>query len=144
MTDDVFSFITRLESLAPFDEAPVAREVGVDFRRDSSPSNPLLDILTGEGSTGHLVRAAELRVRKVREAGRGGLLIIDVSPDECVDREEAMRRLGSPNEFHPPSPHGTTTPSYLVYTRPWGKLSLGFSRDEPRCLVTVVLDATGS
>jgi hypothetical protein len=136
--------VTRLAELVPFRVDDVARATGLRLVEQETGSNPYFTIYKSDAEGAGLFRGAELRVRNTPTPGRDGLLIVDLARDSCVTQQEAIGTLGSP-KLSPASPNApATTPHYYVYDRPWGQLRLGFSRDEKGCLITAVLDATGS
>jgi hypothetical protein len=136
--------ILRLAELVPFRVDEVSRATGLALAEQPTGSNPYFTIYRSNGAGAGLFRSAELRVRNEATPGRDGLLIVDLAGSDCVTRDDAISALGSPR-IVPASPHASPqTPHYYVYDRSWGQLRLGFARDERSCLVTAVLDATGS
>lgn len=50
-------------------------------------------------------------------------------------------RFGEASELDIPSPDvPPQVPLYYTYDRPWGQLSFGFERRDPKCLSDVILE----
>jgi hypothetical protein len=69
---------------------------------------------------------------------------LDVQTQRCVEENEVKGRYGDrPELSFPTAPAPPTTPVYLVYRFPWGKVSFGFERAGRKCLIEVIINATG-
>jgi hypothetical protein len=138
----VFDLIPRLVEKLPFRQVDVASLTGVTLTRDEAASNYAYDVFKGSGAKGG-ISSVEVRQRVQPSAGKNGIVLLDLAGGPCITQKEAMARYGEPNDLSIPTPHEPEdSPTYIVYKQKWGELRLGFTRAEPECLVSVVLDAT--
>ncbi len=109
--------------------------------RDTTVANPYFAIFRG---TGHgPFRAVELRMPASAQATGGPLLDVQLASTPCVGQDPVMKRFGRDAELQVSPPSPASWPAvYLVYRKPWGKVSFGFTRTPHACLIDVVLDQT--
>lgn len=139
------SLLDRIERLAndpPRGPGQVQRQIGVQLSQRTERSTPAYVNYYAEISRGHLA-SVELRTPASSEATGGQLLRIRVRSGECVRTADVAERFGETSEIEIPSPHHPSkVPLYHTYDRPWGQLSFGFERQDPKCLSEVILDVT--
>lgn len=105
--------------------------------------NPYYDIRDGviiTGKPAEIVAKIELRTPVI--PGRSGsFLIIDLKKKVNITEKDIMKLFPEMPEFSPRHAEvPATEPDYFIYTKPWGKISFGISRDDKR-LVSVIIDS---
>jgi hypothetical protein len=141
--EQVFAAIDRL--IAERDKPPADIEalVQTTLQRDGARSTAFFTVYTGDLPPGRPFSHIELR-RSVNPRIEKGMIIATRPAEDCVPADQAIARYG--RDFALSSPRGGAppdSPTYFVYRRDWGELRLGFTRDRPECLVSVVIDWEG-
>ncbi|WNG24524.1 hypothetical protein F0U62_11205 [Cystobacter fuscus] len=141
---NILALVSNLAESRPFKPEGVARLLGLSLQPEPAMSNDYFNIYYGstDGTQAPPFHQVELRVPTDKASRKDGLLLCRVEPTVRVTREEVLGRFGPSPELSSPSPRAPLdSPVYLVYSRPWGSLRFGFSRDDTPSLVSVVLDA---
>ena len=142
----VLELVAALADERPFTVDGVAAVLGLDAGRAEGREGRWFRYATIDDTAGVTPFArTEVRQRLAVEPGRDGLVVLELRPGPCIDRQAVMARHGPDPALSIPSVHqGPISPVYLVYPKAWGKISFGFAADAGDCLVSVVLDATGA
>jgi hypothetical protein len=138
----ILALISTLAASRPFKLDEVTQLTGASFRPETSVSNEYFTVYRSADATQVPLQKVELRVPTSKSSRKDGLLLFELDPATCVTQDEAQRYFGQSPELSVPTPRQPPdSPLYLNYSRPWGSLRLGFSRDDKSCLVAVVIDA---
>lgn len=151
----LFDLIADLGKSRPFRSASLSERLGLFFKEDLAASNPYFHLYRTHGQVhgtrpppaGGAIVSAELResTEALKADSVNGLLILEINDKLCVSQDEVSRQFGQNPELELPSPHAPPSePIYWAYRKDGYKLSFGFSRNEPSCLVSVVLDVLPS
>ncbi|ATB36737.1 hypothetical protein CYFUS_002152 [Cystobacter fuscus] len=142
-TLNILALVSNLAESRPFKPEGVSRLVGLSLHPEPAMSNEYFNIYSGSvDGTRAPFQEVELRVPTDKASRKDGFLLCRVEPTVRVTREEVLRHFGPSPELAFPSPREPPdSPVYLVYSRPWGSLSFGFSNNDAPSLVSVVLDA---
>ncbi|MGE5183171.1 MAG: hypothetical protein ACM31C_13970 [Acidobacteriota bacterium] len=141
--DALWGMLDRLTGKLPFHHADVAKTTGLALAKAADQPNRYYTIYKSSKPSGH-VEAIELRERIDPEAGKNGLVIIDLAKTTpCFTQRDAIAKLGNPKNLLFPRPNEPRdAPVLLVYKRPWGELTLAFERSGNECMKGITLDAT--
>ena len=130
--------------------AKVSKATGFQFEIDATSSNEYFTVYHSKGKPTDILKHVEVRLPTRSSSAKGGMVILDVTPDVTLTGKEIYARFGdiagisipSPPVMNPrfPCPKPAELPTYYVYRFRWGKASFGFARDNGR-LVAVVLNA---
>ncbi len=138
----ILALISTLAASRPFKPDEVTRLTGASLKPEASVSNEYFTVYRSGDGTQAPLKKVELRVPTSQSSRKDGLLLFEIDPATCVSQDEARRYFGQSPELSIPTPRQPPdSPIYLNYSRPWGSLRLGFSRDDKSCLVSVVIDA---
>jgi len=137
MEADVLALLETIRDELSMTKERVTELTGTDLEANSQQSNPHFDNLVGRG--GPYFDRVELRLRK--GDSQDHMLILELKSQPCFRREAVLERMGRGARPKAPSPHGPPDgPVYWERDTIRGVVRLGFDRNEPHCLVSVVLD----
>ncbi len=141
----LFQKVETLKASRPFDRTKL--EELFDMKLSPSPTTQtqyFTVFKTDEEQAGSgSVDAIELRMPTAKSDKTDGLVILSVNADLCIKRHEVADWMGQPGEQEPPRANvPASMPAYVRHQHDWGVMSFGFSRTEPKCLRSIVLDAT--
>lgn len=140
----LFDVLAQLAKERSFRATSLSERLGLAFARERE--NPYFRFYEARGPASRVpgIRSAELREStQGPQAGPiAGLLTLELDGSDCIGEDAVRKRFGANPELSVPSPHAPPeAPLYWVYRQDGCTLSLGFSRREPACLVSVTLDS---
>lgn len=141
--DEIIRFADSVMQSPPWTPERVAKVTGARLDRDAQRSNENFTVHQSAPAASGAFQRVELRVASAASGAKGNLLIVDLRGGSGVTEAQVEAKFGEPEDIEPPSPHAEASPLYLIYVRPWGKVSFGFKASGNRELVRLVLDATG-
>lgn len=137
----VLDTVEALMAARPLSVEGVSRILGVSLEHQPERSNPYFGIHTSARQAGMPV--AEVELRLPASPDRDGLLVVALSEEVPIGKQEVMDRFGSRPELSVPTPREPpSAPLYLVYRFGWGDVRFGFERGGRELLRRIVLDAT--
>lgn len=136
---DLFATIEKLSANRPLRREAVEDALGTPLRKDDDQPNIVMTIYHG-GPAGEWLQSAELREPADADLNDVSVLILDLADAEWPDQKALADRLGLDFSLEVPTPRQPKdAPVNLEYTRPWGRLSFGYSRQAPERLTSVVV-----
>jgi hypothetical protein len=136
---DVFSLVERLSAGRPLRREAVEHALGAPLRADEAQNNVVVTVYRG-GPFGEWLRSAELRAPTDADLNDTSLLIVDLADADWPSQRAVTERLGADYRLEVPTPRQPANePVNLVYRKPWGSISFGYSRQTPERLTRIVV-----
>lgn len=139
--ESFWALLDELVNQKPFNKRSLESILGIPLRRVDK--NKFFEFYESEAAVvrGVSIQRAELRARK--NAANSGLLLLDIK-EPCVVQGDLRKHHAGALSVTPPSGNSPDERIYYTADHPWGSVSFGFAQQAPNCLVSLVLDATGS
>lgn len=142
---ELFDLVKDLSEIRPFNPKKIEKVLGHVLKNVESESNEYFLTYKSKKSETHGddIFSIELRVPTLNTNCTDGMLILDLSLDECIKQEDVLNKYGE-GEITPPDPNEPieTASFYVSYKYYWGEISYGFMVTGQKCLNSVVLNAT--
>lgn len=135
-------FFEKIEEIGDGHTATSARlrkQLGVTLSPDAAQSDEFTLIYTGRADMYDMFDAVELRVQGPAASKSRQMVLLSVNRARCITMSEVTQRYGEGALSVPTPRQPADDPVYLVYVKPWGKISYGFPRDYS-CLREVIID----
>lgn len=141
---NLWETIAATERQAPFSASGVEMALQVPLELYTDRSNELFAFYRAPVLTlrdGVVVSKVDLRVRK--GTPKPGLLVLDTS-GTCVSLANVQARFSPLEIVGTPRGHSLSEQTVWAASRTWGRLSFGYTEQNPGCLATVIFTPDGS
>lgn len=136
----VFAAIDRLVEMRAAEPKTLEEMTRAPIAPVPALSNAYFTVYQGRFPAGSPFAQIEVRRQNAAEPERG-MILLDLAEAVCIDADAVLARFGGEPGLEPPrSRQPPGSPTYYIYEKPWGRLSLALSPGTRECLRSAVID----